>query len=64
MIIGKDFVYITQKNNIIFMWLDEPIETSSGWVGKIPYLNSVVYKKVLRAIGNTRLTEPEIIVLQ
>ena len=48
---GNDFIYVTQKDNILFMWLDEPINTENGWKGKHPYVNSVLYKKIKEIIG-------------
>lgn len=58
---GKDFIYVTQKDNILFMWLDEPIKTDNGCKGKHPYVNSVLYKKIEEIIGDRKLNEPEMI---
>ena len=58
---GTDLIYVTQKDNILFMWLDEPINTENGWRGKYPYVNSVLYKKLKETIGDRKLNEPEMI---
>ena len=58
---GKDFIYVTQKDNILFMWRDEPINTENGWRGKYPYVNNVLYKKIKETIGDRKLNEPEMI---
>lgn len=59
--VGKDFVYVTQKNDMLFMWLDEPVKTEKGWQGKQPYVNSVLYKKIHDIVGNRKIEEYEMI---
>ncbi len=60
---GKDFIYITQNDDKIFMWVDEPQQTHIGWIGKQPYVNSVVHEMICRAIGDVKLDGPEVIML-
>lgn len=58
----KDFCYVTQsKNGKLFMWADEPHKVGDEWVGKYPYVNSVVYGKLHDIIGDRKLDEPEMI---
>lgn len=60
---GKDFIYITQHKGDIFMWVDEPVKTDKGWLGKEPYVNSVVYEMICTAVGNVKFDGPEVIML-
>lgn len=43
------------------MWADEPHKVGDEWVGKYPYVNSVVYGKLHDIIGDRKLDEPEMI---
>lgn len=61
---GADFIYVTQQNGKTLLWLDEPMKKDNVWVGKQPYVNSVMYNAVLTMIGDRKLDEPEMIVLE
>lgn len=60
---GKDFIYITQHEGKIFMWVDEPVNTEHGWIGKQPYVNSVVYEMICTAVGDIKFDGSEVIML-
>lgn len=58
---GNDYVYVTQCDDTLFMWLDEPVLTNGIWIGRQPYVNSILHEKVVETIGSKKLNEPEII---
>lgn len=58
---GNDYVYVTQCDDTLFMWLDEPVLTNGIWIGRQPYVNSILHEKVVETISSKKLNEPEII---
>lgn len=59
--IGNDYIYVTQCDGVLFMWLDEPILTGGVWIGRQPYVNSILHEKAVEIIGDKKLNGPEII---
>lgn len=62
--VKSDFIYVTQQNGKTLLWLDEPVKRNNVWVGKQPYVDSVMHDTVVALIGDRKLDEPEMIVLE
>lgn len=59
--VGKDFIWVTQENNKLFMWADEPIKKDGRWIGERPVVNSVWYNVINKVFHGKQIDEPELV---